>query len=217
MEKIVLASGNKKKLAELQNLLTPLNIEVVAQSEFDVPEADETGTTFVENAIIKARNACKHTGLPAIADDSGIQVSALRGAPGVFSARFAGVDASDDKNNKLLVELLSDMPDVNRDARYVAVLALMEHEDDATPIICQGTWEGEIVLEPQGDQGFGYDPHFFVPEKGCTAAQLPPQEKNAMSHRGKAMAALLKQLNSEGCASSIPCQFFLAFSLILNA
>ncbi len=197
MEKLVLASGNKKKLAELQNLLTPLNIEVVAQSEFDVPEADETGTTFVENAIIKARNACKHTGLPAIADDSGIQVSALRGAPGVFSARFAGVDASDDKNNKLLVELLSDMPDVNRDARYVAVLALMEHEDDATPIICQGTWEGEIVLEPQGDQGFGYDPHFFVPEKGCTAAQLPPQEKNAMSHRGKAMAALLKQLNSE--------------------
>lgn len=197
MEKIVLASGNKKKLAELQNLLTPLNIEVVAQSEFDVPEADETGTTFVENAIIKARNACKHTGLPAIADDSGIQVAALRGAPGVFSARFAGVGASDDKNNKLLVELLSDMPEVNRDARYVAVLALMEHEDDATPIICQGTWEGEIVLEPQGDQGFGYDPHFFVPEKGCTAAQLPAQEKNAMSHRGKAMAALLKQLNSE--------------------
>ncbi|MGB1464834.1 MAG: RdgB/HAM1 family non-canonical purine NTP pyrophosphatase, partial [Alcanivorax nanhaiticus] len=191
MEKIVLASGNKKKLAELQNLLMPLNIEVVAQSEFDVPEADETGTTFVENAIIKARNACKHTGLPAIADDSGIQVSALRGAPGVFSARFAGVDASDDKNNKLLVELLSDMPDVNRDARYVAVLVLMQHEDDATPIICQGTWEGEIVLEPQGDQGFGYDPHFLVPEKGCTAAQLPPQEKNAISHRGKAMAALL--------------------------
>ena len=197
MEKIVLASGNKKKLAELQNLLTPLNIEVVAQSEFDVPEADETGTTFVENAIIKARNACKHTGLPAIADDSGIQVSALRGAPGVFSARFAGVDASDDKNNKLLVELLSDMPDVNRDARYVAVLVLMQHEDDATPIICQGTWEGEIVLEPQGDQGFGYDPHFLVPEKGCTAAQLPPQEKNAISHRGKAMAVLLEQLNSE--------------------
>lgn len=197
MEKLVLASGNKKKLAELQQLLAPLNIEVVAQSEFEVPEADETGTTFVENAIIKARNACKYTGLPAIADDSGIQVAALRGAPGVFSARFAGVGASDEKNNKLLVELLSDMPEVNRDARYVAVLVLMEHEDDATPIICQGTWEGEIVLEPQGDQGFGYDPHFYVPKKGCTAAQLPPQEKNAMSHRGKAMAALLEQLNSE--------------------
>lgn len=194
MEKLVLASGNKKKLAELQNLLTPLNIEVVAQSEFEVPEADETGTTFVENAIIKARNACKYTGLPAIADDSGIQVAALRGAPGVFSARFAGVGASDAKNNKLMVELLSDLPDVNRDARYVAVLVLMEHEDDATPIICQGTWEGEIVLEPQGDQGFGYDPHFFVPEKGCTAAQLPPEEKNAMSHRGKAMEKLLAQL-----------------------
>lgn len=194
MEKLVLASGNKKKLAELQNLLTPLNIEVVAQSEFEVPEADETGTTFVENAIIKARNACKYTGLPAIADDSGIQVAALRGAPGVFSARFAGVGASDAKNNKLMVELLSDLPDVNRDARYVAVLVLMEHEDDPTPIICQGTWEGEIVLEPQGDQGFGYDPHFFVPEKGCTAAQLPPEEKNAMSHRGKAMEKLLAQL-----------------------
>ena len=197
MEKIVLASGNKKKLAELQNLLTPLDIEVVAQSAFEVPEADETGTTFVENAIIKARNACKYTGLPAIADDSGIEVAALRGAPGVFSARFAGVGASDEKNNKLLVELLSDLPDVNRDARYVAVLVLMEHEDDATPVICEGTWEGEIVLEPQGDQGFGYDPHFFVPEKGCTAAQLPAQEKNAISHRGKAMEALLKRLNRE--------------------
>ncbi len=194
MEKIVLASGNKKKLAELQRLLTPLNIDVVAQSEFDVPEADETGTTFVENAIIKARNACKYTGLPAIADDSGIQVAALRGAPGVYSARFAGVGASDTKNNKLLVELLSELPDVNRDARYVAVLALMQHEDDATPIICQGTWDGEIVLEPQGDQGFGYDPYFFVPEKGCTAAQLPAEEKNAISHRGKAMKKLLEQL-----------------------
>ncbi|MED5432258.1 MAG: RdgB/HAM1 family non-canonical purine NTP pyrophosphatase [Pseudomonadota bacterium] len=197
MEKLVLASGNKKKLAELQGLLSPLNIEVVPQSEFDVPEADETGTTFVENAIIKARNACKHTGLPAIADDSGIEIDALRGAPGVVSARFAGVGATDAKNNKLMVELLSDLPDVNRGARYVAVLALMEHEDDATPILCQGTWNGEIVLEPQGEQGFGYDPHFFVPEKGCTAAQLDPQEKNALSHRGKAMAALLKQLNSE--------------------
>ncbi len=196
MEKLVLASGNKKKLAELQNLLAPLNIDVVAQSEFEVPEADETGTTFVENAIIKARNACKYTGLAAIADDSGIQVAALRGAPGVFSARFAGVGATDEKNNKLLVELLSDMPEVNRDARYVAVLVLMTHEDDATPIICQGTWDGEIVLEPQGDQGFGYDPHFFVPEKGCTAAQLPAQEKNAISHRGKAMEKLLAQLSS---------------------
>lgn len=197
MEKLVLASGNKKKLAELQGLLSPLNIEVVPQSEFDVPEADETGTTFVENAIIKARNACKHTGLPAIADDSGIEIDALRGAPGVFSARFAGVGATDAKNNKLMVELLSDLPDVNRGARYVAVLALMEHEDDATPILCQGTWNGEIVLEPQGEQGFGYDPHFFVPEKGCTAAQLDPQEKNALSHRGKAMAALLTQLKRE--------------------
>jgi XTP/dITP diphosphohydrolase len=175
MEKIVLASGNAKKLAEMQRLLEPLNIEVVAQSEFSVPEADETGTTFVENAIIKARNASKYTGLPAIADDSGIEVEALNGAPGVFSARFSGVGAT-------------------RNARYVAVIVLMRHEDDATPLICQGTWDGEIVLEPQGDQGFGYDPHFFVREKNCTAAQLPPEEKNALSHRGKAMAQLIQAL-----------------------
>lgn len=194
MEKIVLASGNAKKLTEMQRLLEPLNIEVVAQSEFSVPEADETGTTFVENAIIKARNASKHTGLPAIADDSGIEVAALNGAPGVYSARFSGVGATDAKNNALLVEMLADAPDVSRSARYVAVIVLMRHEDDATPLICQGTWDGEIVLEPQGDQGFGYDPHFFVREKDCTAAQLPAEEKNAISHRGKAMAQLIRAL-----------------------
>ncbi|MED5388067.1 MAG: RdgB/HAM1 family non-canonical purine NTP pyrophosphatase [Pseudomonadota bacterium] len=194
MEKIVLASGNAKKLAEMQRLLEPLNIQVVAQSEFSVPEADETGTTFVENAIIKARNASKHIGLPAIADDSGIEVAALNGAPGVFSARFAGVGATDAKNNALLVEMLADVPEASRQARYVAVIVLMHHEDDATPLICQGTWEGEIVLEPRGDQGFGYDPHFLVPGKNCTAAQLPPEEKNAISHRGKAMAQLIASL-----------------------
>lgn len=194
MEKIVLASGNAKKLAEMQRLLEPLNIQVVAQSEFSVPEADETGTTFVENAIIKARNASKHTGLPAIADDSGIEVAALNGAPGVFSARFSGVGATDAKNNALLVEMLADVPEASRQARYVAVIVLMHHEDDATPLICQGTWEGEIVLEPRGDQGFGYDPHFLVPGKNCTAAQLPPEEKNAISHRGKAMAQLIASL-----------------------
>ena len=196
MEKIVLASGNAKKLAEMQQLLAPLNIEVVAQSEFSVPEADETGTTFVENAIIKARNASKYTGLPAIADDSGIEVAALKGAPGVYSARFSGVGATDAKNNALLVEMLTDAPDVSRDARYVAVIVLMRHEDDATPLICQGTWDGEIVLEPQGEQGFGYDPHFFVEAKGCTAAQLPAEEKNAISHRGKAMALLIEALKA---------------------
>ena len=194
MEKIVLASGNAKKLAEMQRLLEPLNIEVVAQSEFSVLEADETGTTFVENAIIKARNASKHTGLPAIADDSGIEVEALNGAPGVYSARFSGVGATDAKNNALLVEMLADAPDVSRNARYVVVIVLMRHEDDATPLICQGTWDGEIVLEPQGDQGFGYDPHFFVKERNCTAAQLPAEEKNALSHRGKAMAQLIQAL-----------------------
>lgn len=196
MEKIVLASGNAKKLAEMQQLLAPLNIEVVAQSEFDVPEAEETGSTFVENAIIKARNACKHTGLPAIADDSGLEVAALNGSPGIFSARFSGVGATDAKNNALLVEMLTEIPEEARQARYVALIVLMHHEDDATPLICQGSWNGRIVLEPQGEQGFGYDPHFFVEEKGCTAAQLPAEEKNAISHRGKAMAHLIEALKA---------------------
>jgi len=169
---------------------------VVAQSEFDVPEAEETGSTFVENAIIKARNACKHTGLPAIADDSGLEVAALNGSPGIFSARFSGVGASDAKNNALLVEMLTEIPEEARQARYVALIVLMHHEDDATPLICQGSWNGRIVLEPQGEQGFGYDPHFFVEEKGCTAAQLPAEEKNAISHRGKAMALLIEALKA---------------------
>ncbi|EKF74366.1 Ham1 protein [Alcanivorax hongdengensis A-11-3] len=194
MEKIVLASGNAKKLKEMQQLLAPLGIEVVPQSDFNVPEAEETGLTFVENAIIKARNACRHTRLPAIADDSGIEVDALNGAPGVFSARFSGVGATDAKNNALLVEMLADAPDVQRSARYRALIVMMRHEDDATPLICQGTWEGEIVLEPRGEQGFGYDPHFLVPELGRTAAELEPDQKNRLSHRGQAMAILIEQL-----------------------
>lgn len=196
MKQLVLASGNAKKLAEMQRLLAPLEIEVLPQSEFNVPEAEETGGTFVENALIKARNASKHTGLPAIADDSGIEVAALNGAPGIFSARFSGARATDKKNNALLIDMLGDLPDATRAARYVAVLVLMQHEDDATPIISQGFWNGEIVDEAQGDNGFGYDPHFFVKEKNCTAAQLPAEEKNAMSHRGKAMQDLIAQLKA---------------------
>ncbi|MDX1804096.1 MAG: RdgB/HAM1 family non-canonical purine NTP pyrophosphatase [Alcanivorax sp.] len=196
MEKIVLASGNAKKLKEMQQLLTPLGIEVIAQSDFNVPEAEETGLTFVENAIIKARNACKHTRLPAIADDSGIEVDALNGAPGVFSARFSGADASDAKNNALLVEMLADVPDAQRSARYRALIVLMRHEDDATPIICQGSWEGEIILQPRGEQGFGYDPHFLVPALARTAAEMEPEQKNRLSHRGQAMAQLIDQLSA---------------------
>lgn len=191
MSKLVLASGNRKKIAELQEILDNFGIEVVPQNAFGVPEAEETGTTFVENAIIKARNACQHTGLPAIADDSGIEVDALNGAPGVYSARFSGADATDENNNALLVEKLRDVPEAKRTARYHAVLVLMRHADDPTPLIAHGSWEGRIILEPRGSNGFGYDPHFLVPELNLTAAELSAAEKHARSHRGKALAQLV--------------------------
>lgn len=194
MSKLVLASGNRKKIAELQEILGGFGIEVVPQNAFDVPEAEETGTTFVENAIIKARNACRHTGLPAIADDSGIEVDALNGAPGVYSARFSGADATDEKNNVLLVEKLRDVPEEKRTARYHAVLVLMRHAEDPTPLIAHGSWEGKIILTPRGSNGFGYDPHFLVPELNQTAAELSAEEKHARSHRGKALTQLVALL-----------------------
>jgi XTP/dITP diphosphohydrolase len=168
----------------------------VPQNAFDVPEAEETGTTFVENAIIKARNACRHTGLPAIADDSGIEVDALNGAPGVYSARFSGADATDEKNNALLVEKLRDVAEERRSARYHAVLVLMRHADDPTPLIAHGSWEGKIILTPRGSNGFGYDPHFLVPELNLTAAELSADEKHARSHRGKALTQLVALLEN---------------------
>ena len=194
METLVLASGNQKKLEEMRAILQPLALKVVPQSDFQVPEAEETGLTFVENAILKARNAAAHTGLPAIADDSGLEVDALNGAPGIYSARFSGADASDAKNNALLIDMLGDLPDVPRTARYQAVLVLMRHPDDPTPLICQGTWEGEILLAPRGNGGFGYDPHFLIPELGVTAAEMEPAEKNRISHRGRALKALMDAL-----------------------
>ena len=194
METLVLASGNQKKLEEMRAILQPLALKVVPQSDFQVPEAEETGLTFVENAILKARNAAAHTGLPAIADDSGLEVDALNGAPGIYSARFSGADASDAKNNALLIDMLGDLPDVPRTARYQAVLVLMRHPDDPTPLICQGTWEGEILLAPRGNGGFGYDPHFLIPERGVTAAEMDPAEKNRVSHRGRALKALMDAL-----------------------
>lgn len=197
MSKLVLASGNRKKIAELQEILGNFGIEVVPQNAFDVPEAEETGTTFVENAIIKARNACRHTGLPAIADDSGIEVDALNGAPGVYSARFSGAGATDEKNNALLVEKLRDVPEAKRTARYHAVLVLMRHVDDPTPLIAHGSWEGKIILAPRGSNGFGYDPHFLVPELSLTAAELSAEEKHARSHRGKALAQLVALLEQK--------------------
>ncbi len=195
MTKLVLASGNAGKLRELSALLEDFGYEVHAQSEFDVIEPEETGTTFVENAIIKARNAAEHTGLPALADDSGIVVDALQGAPGVYSARFAGKNANDGANNALLVEKLASVPVEQRTARYRAVIAFMRHAGDPSPIICEGSWEGLIQLEPQGEGGFGYDPYFFLPTQGCTSAQLSAVEKNRLSHRGQALQQLRARLS----------------------
>lgn len=192
--KIVLASGNKGKLKELEQILAPLGYAIQAQNAFDTPEAEETGLTFVENAIIKARNACEHTGLAAISDDSGIEVDALKGAPGIYSARFAGAGASDADNNARLIQKLSALGEGPFTARYQCVIVYMRHAEDPTPIICQGSWEGEIQFTPVGNNGFGYDPHFYVPSHQQTAAQLTDDVKHALSHRGKALQQLISAL-----------------------
>jgi len=194
-QKIVLASGNKGKLREFQELLANRGFEVLPQSDFAVTEAEETGTTFVENAIIKARHACRATGLPAIADDSGIEVDALNGRPGVYSARYSGANATDASNNEKLLQELAGVPEAQRSARYHAVLAYMRHADDPTPILCHGVWEGVILTEPRGEGGFGYDPLFFVPSHQCASAELDKAEKNRISHRGKAMQELLQKIS----------------------
>ena len=197
MKRVVLASGNKGKVREINALLSGLDIEVVPQSDFDVPEVEETGLTFVENAILKARNAAKHTGLPALADDSGLEVDALLGAPGIYSARYAGAGADDEANlEKLLLEL-EDVADGERSGRFQCLMVVMAHEHDPTPLICQGSWEGEITRVPAGDNGFGYDPVFYVPEQACTAAQLEPAVKNRLSHRGQALQCLLQALGHQ--------------------
>ncbi len=190
--KVVLASGNRGKLRELGAMLESIGIEVVPQSEFDVPDVEETGLTFVENAILKARNACEHTGLPAIADDSGIEVDALDGQPGIHSARYSG--KGDQANNEKLVAALADVPPEQRTARYRAVLVYMRHAADPSPIIAEGAWEGLIISEPRGENGFGYDPHFLVPALGKTGAELDPEYKNRISHRAQALNKLLQVL-----------------------
>ena len=197
MKQLVLASGNPGKLRELSAILVELGYQLHAQSEFEVEEVAETGTTFVENAIIKARHAAALTGLPALADDSGIEVDALDGAPGVYSARFSGADADDATNNALLVDKLRDIPATQRTARYRAVIVLMRHAADPSPLICEGSWEGMIQLEPAGEGGFGYDPYFFLPDRGCTSAQLSASEKNRLSHRGAALEELKRKLNKQ--------------------
>lgn len=194
MTELVLASGNTGKLRELSAMLADFGYHLRPQSDFGVDAVAETGTTFVENAIIKARHAAAQTGLAALADDSGIEVDALDGAPGVYSARFAGKNADDDANNALLVEKLRDVPAARRSARYRAVIVLMRHASDPSPLICEGSWEGVIRLEPAGSGGFGYDPYFYLPDLGCTSAQLGAEDKNRLSHRGKAMAQLRRRL-----------------------
>jgi XTP/dITP diphosphohydrolase len=198
MKQLVLASGNPGKLRELSAILEDLGHELHAQSEFKVSEVAETGTTFVENAIIKARHAAEHTGMPALADDSGIEVDALDGAPGVYSARFSEPGATDAANNALLVEKLRDVDPAERSARYRAVIVFMRHAADPSPIICEGSWEGMIQLEPAGDGGFGYDPYFYLTNLGCTSAQLSAEEKNRLSHRGKALAELKRKFVEHG-------------------
>lgn len=191
-QQIVLATGNQGKVKELGAMLNELNIEVLPQSQFDVPDVPETGTTFIENAIIKARHAARITGLPAIADDSGLEVDALNGAPGVYSARFAGDNANDQDNiDKLLVEM---QDKVVRSARFWCVLVYMRHADDPTPLVCQASWEGTITEDQQGREGFGYDPVFYVASEGCTSAQLTKEQKNVLSHRGQALKQLVAKL-----------------------
>lgn len=196
LQRLVLASNNAKKAAELDALLAPLGIEVISQGALGIPEAEEPYATFVENALTKARHAAAHAGLPAIADDSGLCVAALGGAPGVLSARYAGEPKSDARNNALLLERLAGVED--RRAHFYSAIVLVRHADDPQPLIADGEWHGVILDAPRGDAGFGYDPLFWVPELEQTAAELEPRLKNALSHRGAAMRHLLERLERYG-------------------
>ncbi|GLR75866.1 XTP/dITP diphosphatase [Aliivibrio sifiae] len=194
MSKIVLATGNQGKVREMAGVLSDFGFDVVAQSEFNVSDVAETGTTFIENAIIKARHAAKETGLPAIADDSGLEVDALNGAPGVYSARYSGEGATDQKNIDKMLAAMEGIPTEKRTARFHCVLVLMKHENDPTPLICHGSWEGHITTEQQGENGFGYDPIFWVSEDNCSSAELEPARKKQLSHRGQALKKLFAAL-----------------------
>ena len=195
ISRLVLASGNPGKLREFRRLLAPLGIEVIAQAELGIPDAEEPHVTFVENALAKARHASAHAKLPALADDSGVCVRALDGAPGVLSARYTGEPKSDARNNAKLIAALADVTD--RRAHYACVLALLRHAADPEPIIAEGVWHGTIIDAPRGTGGFGYDPHFLDNKTGLTGAELPLERKNELSHRGKAMRALIARLEEE--------------------
>jgi len=195
LQGIVIASGNAGKLQEIRDLLSARPVNVLPQSDFGIEDADETGLSFVENALIKARHASGRAGLPAIADDSGLEVDCLAGAPGIFSSRYAGIGASDEENLRLLLERLRSRAGQRIDARFQCVVVYMRHAADPTPLIAQAGWEGHIIDTPRGQNGFGYDPVFFVPEQGCTSAELRPEVKNSISHRGRAMQQLLEKLS----------------------
>ncbi|AIQ99939.1 non-canonical purine NTP pyrophosphatase [Pluralibacter gergoviae] len=194
MQKVVLATGNAGKVRELASLLNDFGLDVVAQTELNVDSVEETGLTFIENAILKARHAAKVTGLPAIADDSGLAVDFLGGAPGIYSARYAGEEACDRQNLEKLLDALKDVPDAQRQAQFHCVLVYMRHAGDPTPLVCHGSWSGVITREAAGSGGFGYDSIFFVPSEGKTAAELSREEKIAISHRGRALKLLLEAL-----------------------
>lgn len=196
MQTMVLASSNKKKLAELQSLLNDLSWEVLPQSAFNIPDAVEDGASFIENAIIKARHAAQISGLPALADDSGLAVDALSGNPGIYSARFAGEHGNDAANNQKLLDVLLEVPEEKRTAQFHCVLVLMRHAQDPVPVVCHGVWQGSILRAPRGENGFGYDPLFWVPSHACSSAELSAIEKNRISHRGQAMQLLLNALRS---------------------
>lgn len=191
---VVLASANAGKLREINQLLIDVDIRAVPQSQFQIPAVEETGLSFVENAILKARHAARHAKLPAIADDSGIEVDALRGEPGIYSARYAGIGASDAQNLEKLLRELQSVPEQQRSARFQCAMVYLRHEHDPTPIIAQGTWEGRILTDARGTNGFGYDPVFFVPTHACSSAELAPEIKNELSHRGQALRALIAAL-----------------------
>ena len=194
MQKIVLASGNQGKLIELQTILSANNVELIPQAYFNISEVEETGLSFVENALIKARHACVKTGLPCIADDSGIEVDALDGEPGIYSARYSDTygSSADAENNAKLLQELEQVPDLDRTARFQCVIVFLRHEKDPMPLICQGSWKGRIMFKEIGENGFGYDSLFYVPTHQCTSAELQPEIKNSLSHRGQALRQLLK-------------------------
>ncbi len=197
MSRIVLASGNAGKLAELRALLAPRRVELLSQDAFEIAPAEENGLSFVENALLKARHACRESGLPAIADDSGLAVDALQGRPGIFSARYAGVDGAgaDEANNQKLLAELRQIPAAGRGARFHCVIVFLRHAEDPMPLVCQASWEGRVLFEPRGGNGFGYDPLFFLPGENRSSAELPSERKNVLSHRAQAIGKLLSCWN----------------------